>query len=417
MPILVYGGCYRELCGSPPHNSLGGSGLRGAMLLSNTSKREIQFLTWLYDDTKEPLTGALQEYKCLNIHDSCEAFDLCKAPFFQYQNPLLPPRLKYDKPEICSSIKLDTTYEAALVYGTLETRPKIKAKKVVYDPQSPYAPTLFHENGSEAESLAFVLNASEAQSISRKKCIYKTANFIQQYFLKPQNAICDIIIIKLGHAGCWVCNRDEIETVPAFETEKVFSIGSGDIFTSAFFNQWALLGKSPVEAAREASLTTARFCSTGVIPESVGCSTLSVYGNLKEISTCSSDHTTKQIYLAGPFFNQAEIALIDFLRKELTTAWSTVFSPLHDVGFGNASEVYKLDIEGLENSDVIFVILNGQDFGTIFELGYAVKAKKRIVCLAENIKHSDLTMALGSGAKIFDDITTAVYHARWETLK
>ena len=89
---------------------------QGSTLVKFANKTDSkQFLTWLYDDTKEPLTGALQEYKCLNIHDSCEAFDLCKAPFFQYQNPLLPPRLKYDKPEICSSIKLDTTYEAANV--------------------------------------------------------------------------------------------------------------------------------------------------------------------------------------------------------------------------------------------------------------------------------------------------------------
>ena len=42
-----------------------------------------------------------------------------------------------------------------------------------------------------------------------------------------------------------------------------------------------------------------------------------------------------------------------------------VFSPVHDVGPGPASEVAPVDIEQLRECDVVFAILDGLDSGTL----------------------------------------------------
>ena len=50
-----------------------------------------------------------------------------------------------------------------------------------------------------------------------------------------------------------------------------------------------------------------------------------------------------------------------------------VFSPWHDVGFGVANEVVPKDLHALDNSAIVFAILDGLDSGTLFEIGYGVK--------------------------------------------
>ena len=94
-----------------------------------------------------------------------------------------------------------------------------------------------------------------------------------------------------------------------------------------------------------------------------------------------------------------------------------VFSPLHDVGIGNAEEVTDKDVEGLNQSDVVLAIGDGLDSGTLFECGYAVAKGKKVVAFVQNESEKALQMLKGTGCDIEEDFTTAVYKSIWYAIQ
>ena len=413
---IVYGGCYRETCITPHHDQLMGSGLRACLVLSNLAPKYLHvWHTWLSDTDRQNVAGALAASPSIQLSEIESNKRAPSTPSFHYLNPLAPPTLHFNWPA-SDSIVPDIQAESALVFGTLEKRPSITASTVVYDPQSPDKPDLFFANGSTASRCALVLNHKEAARLASEKDIYAASKLLQNYLLKGKKPAYEVLVVKMAHAGCWVCTRDEITPVPAYRTNSVFSIGSGDVFSAAFYARWALGGDTATQAADFASKVTANYCESGVISSKI---TSMEGADLKQpLPTVAPDVAAykKRIYLAAPFFTQGEIVLVEHLRDVLTTPWTSVFSPLHEVGYGGPKEVYKPDIQGLEESDLIFAVLSGLDTGTIFEVGYATKIPKRVFCLAEAVAQSDLTMILGSGAVVETDITTAVYKTLWATL-
>jgi nucleoside 2-deoxyribosyltransferase len=120
-----------------------------------------------------------------------------------------------------------------------------------------------------------------------------------------------------------------------------------------------------------------------------------------------------RVYIAAPFFNLAELWMVEEIRKRLLDMGVAVFSPLHDVGRGSASEVARLDLEGLDACDAVLAVLNGGDAGTIFEIGYAIARSKPVIALAQNVRPEDLKMPEGTGCYIAEEFVTALYHAVW----
>jgi nucleoside 2-deoxyribosyltransferase len=94
-----------------------------------------------------------------------------------------------------------------------------------------------------------------------------------------------------------------------------------------------------------------------------------------------------------------------------------VFSPIHDVGVGCAELVAGKDIEALEKAQVILAILDGLDPGTIFEIGFAKAKGIKVIVVAESVPEESLTMVSGTECSVFDDLTSAIYAACWETMK
>ena len=90
-----------------------------------------------------------------------------------------------------------------------------------------------------------------------------------------------------------------------------------------------------------------------------------------------------------------------------------MFSPLHDVGIGNAAEVTEPDIEGLNASDVVLAVVDGLDSGTLFEIGYAVSRGKKVVAYVQNESEKSLQMLEGTHCDIETDFTTAIYKTSW----
>lgn len=94
----------------------------------------------------------------------------------------------------------------------------------------------------------------------------------------------------------------------------------------------------------------------------------------------------------------------------------SVFSPLHDVGYGSASEVVPADIKGIESSDVVFAILDGLDTGTVFEIGYARALGKPVIAFVQNEAEVNLKMLVGTGCEIVDDFASAIYRTAWAAI-
>jgi len=90
-----------------------------------------------------------------------------------------------------------------------------------------------------------------------------------------------------------------------------------------------------------------------------------------------------------------------------------VFSPYHDVGPGEASEVVPKDIDGIHACDLMLAVMDGTDAGTVFEVGYASSEGKPVVVYAENETAENCKMMFGSGCFMREDFVSAIYQTVW----
>ena len=143
--------------------------------------------------------------------------------------------------------------------------------------------------------------------------------------------------------------------------------------------------------------------------------------SLPIISTEDSKNSTREpvmlkggrVYLAGPFRELGQRILINEARSIIRRLGMDVFSPVHDIGHGPAEQVVKKDLEAIEKSDALFVILNGSSPGTLFEVGYAIRGEQQVFCVAQNMRKVDLKLPLGSGCIVHRDFVTALHLLAW----
>src|SRR3546814_4230785 len=72
----------------------------------------------------------------------------------------------------------------------------------------------------------------------------------------------------MGPAGALVITAAGETWVPLYRTERVWKLGSGDVFSSTFAALWGCNGIDPVRAADCASRATAYYCDTRTLPRS-----------------------------------------------------------------------------------------------------------------------------------------------------
>jgi nucleoside 2-deoxyribosyltransferase len=120
-----------------------------------------------------------------------------------------------------------------------------------------------------------------------------------------------------------------------------------------------------------------------------------------------------QIYLAGPFFTFSQRLLVNDIWNKFKALGLKVFSPFHDVGHGKAQDVVDKDLRGLDESEVVFAIIDGLDPGTLFEVGYAISKKIKVVAYVQNEGEESLKMLEGTNCIIESDFATAIYKTYW----
>jgi len=189
---------------------------------------------------------------------------------------------------------IKTEGDNILIYSLIEADFLVKGKKVVYDPQSGSNPIPFVKTGSIAEKLIMVVNETEARELAQSSELDE----IVSYFFDIEN--CFAFVIKMGAKGAILFeSKTKSTNIPVYQTNKVWKIGSGDIFSAFFAYNW-FNNKDLVECANIASIETATYCN------SMG---LSIYDNIMPISfeALTQGHfITKKVYLAGPFFNLSQ---------------------------------------------------------------------------------------------------------------
>lgn len=396
--IDIVGGAYREICIEPAWEHIYGSGLRASLVIRNLDEDcNVVFHTIAEDEVRMHL----------EMHYDNISKDIIPAPTeatpisFVYQNAIKPP-VFYINTVVYPRVTVKA--EKCILFGMMESMGQVDADYVVYDPQSPNAPIPFSKTGSRANHLCLVLNEHEAVIWSGKK----KDEDIRDFLFATEN--CECLVIKKGAHGAVVFDgpKSEAKIIPVYKTDRVWTIGSGDVFTSAFGYYWMIAHKSPVICAQKASLIVACYSNSRSLDQ------------LKEQEKTAKfqahiPQNSGLVYLAGPFFTMAERMFVNECRDAMLSAGLSVFSPFHDVGLGGPNEVVPKDIEAIKKCKTIFAILDGMDPGTVFEVGYGVALNKNIVILAEHETRTHLQMMYGTRCNVETDFETAIYKTCWLT--
>lgn len=391
--ITVAGGVYAEQCVEPFWDDVYGSAGRAAAAVSAAVPVELH--TYRAQPLADGIENLARVYG-INVRGP----EVPKDISFSYMHSLAVPRIVPRPDAIDRQPAISVDGEIVLRFGMLEGEAIVRARRAVYDPQSAFGPASFHANGSSADALALILNRSEARQLTGET---DPARAVQR-LLEIENAA--VVILKMGGHGAMVATPDGIAQVPAYRSERVFKIGSGDVFSGAFALFWGHEARAPAEAADLASRAVSYYCGSRALP----------LPSAQDLLALELEPVTPGdglVYLASPFFDLGQRWMVEEARSLLREMGVRLFSPLHDVGPGPGSVVALQDLAGLDASNAVLAILNGADVGTVFEVGYAVAKGLPVVALAQNMRAEDLKMIEGSGCTVVEDLVSALYHVVW----
>ncbi len=400
--ITVVGGVYRERCMHPSDDVIYGSAGRAATAIARFGGK-VELRASVTKDRSEHV-------EALAVAEGF-AFIASKTTSevtFEYLHGLATPSWNAAAEQHVLQVKASNVLRFGMVDGTAQ----VEADYAVFDPQNAIKPESFSDNGSKAKHLALVLNLYEAKTLITGSGDLSAPEIASQ-LATQENA--EVVIIKMGPLGALIYDNGQLSEVPAYRTDRVWKIGSGDTFAAHFALAWMDNKRSAHDAAAQASIATAFYCENQGYPDT---SLLKNYKPtpLKPSSRFTAGYKPK-VYLAGPFFTLAELWLVVQARRDLQAMGLEVFSPYHDVGLGTAEDVVEKDLEGVRDCDVLFAIGDGLDSGTIYEIGYARALDKPVVFYAENESDQDKKMMEGSDCRIVNDYVSAIYQLYWEAIE
>jgi hypothetical protein len=161
-PIAVVGGSYAEDCSFPRSTIYRGSGMRAACILAG-----LENPTTLYTVIGPDLANDFKDIakrKGFTLESTSGEVDI----WFRYRHPLAKPDI-YPATAPTVSNRDDVIADHALVFGMMEGRPKVIAKRAVYDPQDGFRAQPFRANGSSAEELVILASWSEGRALTGEK--------------------------------------------------------------------------------------------------------------------------------------------------------------------------------------------------------------------------------------------------------
>jgi len=395
--ITVVGGIYLERCMTPHWLEYYGSGGRAALAISKLGGN-VKLVT--YADETASSVFSVKAYWENFVFDPV---NIARTPSFSYHHCLQTP--VFDKPDTLAA-PINVTAEKIVQYGMIEGSAIVNAEYAVYDPQNPNNPQPFNSNGSTAKHLALVLNEYEA-----KKILGKDVDGLNAAHELVKNGQAEVVIIKRGPKGATVVDVNGETSIPAFKTDTVWKIGSGDVFVATFGYFWMEMKLPPAQAALNASKAVAYYVERR---------NFITFERLENalfepivLSQRYLDGYQPTVYLAGPFFTLAQLWLINEARQSFIEMGLKVFSPYHDIGKGSAEDVVEKDLDAIRQCDILYAIGDGMDSGTVFEIGYARALNKPVIMYSENETPENRKMMEGSGCHLCEDYVTSIYKSLW----
>ena len=393
--ITITGGVYHEAAIWPAWDQLYGSGGRAAAGLVGHVE-EITLRTYARADTALAFESYATGYRFKFNPVEAE-----QTISFEYIHSLSTPLILPPPARIRMNAPFSVQASSVLRFGMMEGSAVIEAERCVYDPQSPFSPEPFERNGSRAAHLALVANRSEIVAMGCREDPIEAARALLRENI-------EVVVVKCGAAGAAVVEPSGVTTVPAYQTEHVWTVGSGDVFAAVFAGRWAVHEDNARDAAELASRGVAAYVNSMSLP-------IPPVEALRAMVLPSARAQGGKVYLASPFFTLSQRWLVDEARRCLIELGLEVFSPVHDIGPGPAEAVAPADLAALDGCDAVFAILDGLDSGTLFELGYARAKSLPVYALAQTVSEEELKMVVGSGCRVFDDFVTALHHVAWRT--
>jgi nucleoside 2-deoxyribosyltransferase len=396
--MLIIGGIYEEICAAPEWNQIFGSAGRAACAIYAIFKSRVKLVGCYSKANYEALKACFAPYHVdLDIK-------LGKGHVvFEYVHPLARPKC-YATGMYLSASTISASANLVLFFGMMEGIPRISANTLIIDPQGRKLTELLRSDFIKARRIAIVANLDE---ISEQPNLRVDGNVRELFRIRDS---IDLIIVKMGIEGALLFSRNRkkpLRILP-YQSNKIFKIGSGDIFSATFAHAWGKLAMNPAQAADMASRAVAFYVNDPYL--NFNRKTLRKAKPIKRV------RKSGRVYLAAPFFTLADKSVLNEARSALASLGIKVFSPYHHVGLATSSEIKRVaiaDLKGLRKSRCVLALLHNNDLGSVFEVGYARARNIPVVILADRSNREDLTMLIGTDCEITRDISTAVYKTAW----
>lgn len=392
--LTIVGGLYRERCIWPNWDRVYGSGGRAAEAAS-IHVETVVFKTYATQDA-EAVYRPTAELAGIDFQPQAARQRIS----FSYIHSLSPPLIEPAPTLVLPEPEIEVEATAVLRFGMLEGAAKVKAERCVYDPQSAFAPSPFHQNGSTAEALAIVGNQKEIVALAR------VGVDPLQAAKALLNARTQVVVIKAGVGGAIVVEPEGCTAIPAFQTGGVFKIGSGDVFAAIFAAMWGAHGRSPIDAAHIASRAVADYVESMDLPHPLRDS---------NDGMIEAKAVKGRAFIAGSFSDMGQRWVVDEARRCLLELGLTVASPLHDAGASDGAQAQLGDVDLLRSCDRVFAVLDGVDNRALFAIGWARAKNLPVYLFAQSANEADLRMPRSTDCRIFDDFVAALYHTAWLT--
>ena len=122
------------------------------------------------------------------------------------------------------------------------------------------------------------------------------------------------------------------------------------------------------------------------------------------------------VYIAGPFFNQYETGIINRIKYILDTYRYEYFSPKDELmfkpGVTTPEDILRANVNGLMAADLLIVVTDGKDPGTMFEAGWAFAKGVPIIYIwltgTKEQKFNVMLASTGSVVRSFNQLFNAL---------
>ena len=128
-------------------------------------------------------------------------------------------------------------------------------------------------------------------------------------------------------------------------------------------------------------------------------------------------------YFASPFFNEEQVEREERMIVHLRGLGFKVFSPKESCHLGpkadmaSREEVFRTNLEAINNCKAVFAVTDGKDVGTIWEAGYAYGIKKPVIYYAETLGNNTFNLMLAqSGQDVYLNQEEVTYNSLIDSL-